>query len=290
MITKAYNGKAIIVFNEAKHYYTVSVKGICDKLYQPGVTTIIGMKDKSGALVSWATEQFAERMKALVNTAETWEADTLCAVIDVAKDTWRKKRDEAASIGSIAHRALEATLLGHKPKLPLKIDDIVSPNVTQDMMDMANNSIEAGLQFIREHKIEVIEAEAPRWSPRHGYIGTGDLIARIDGRLAVLDWKTSKRLYPTVRMQLSAYGHAWMEEHPEQRVELRVPVNIGRDGVLEYEIHENTGCKCGCTDENDFNTFLGLLNVWHWDRVNQGKWSQPPVKRLTPEQITAICS
>ena len=285
MITKAYGGKVIIAFNEAKHYYTVQAPGIfSDKLYQPSVTGIIGMKDKSGALVHWATHQFADKMKKLIFEAkpEYLQPDLLAALVDVAMDTWRISKQQAADIGTVAHGVFEDTLAGKEVKLPLQFDPHVARHFTQDMIDQTNNAIEAGLQFTREHEIEVIEAEAPRWSPTHGYIGTGDLIARIDGKLSVADWKTSKRLYPTVRLQLSAYKAAYEEEHPGQEIEQRVAINTGKDGALSYEIHANT------THAEDFEVFLSLQKTWRWDRVNQGQWSKEAPRQLTQSEVLQI--
>lgn len=285
MITKAYGGKVIITFNEAKHYYTVQAPTIFgDKLYQPSVTGIIGMKDKSGALVHWATEQFAEKMKAMIYDAEPeyLQPDLLAALVDVAKDTWRVSKQQAADIGTVAHGVFEDTLAGKEVKLPLQFDPVLTRNFNQDMIDQLHNAIDAGLKFIREHEVEVVQAEAVRWSPTHGYIGTGDLIARIDGKLSVADWKTSKRLYPTIRLQLSAYKHAYEEEHPEQEIEQRVGINTGKDGTLSYEVYDNT------THAGDFEVFLALQKLWRWDRENQGAWSKEAPRQLTPEEVAKI--
>lgn len=285
MITKAYGGKVIITFNDAKHYYTVTAPTVFkDSLYQPSVTGIIGMKDKSAGLVHWSLEQFASKMKRLIETTkpEHLDATTLPALVDVAKDTWRVTKQQAADIGTIAHKVFEETLEGREVRLPLRYDAIVSPNITQDMIDQANNAVDAGLQFIREHEIRIIQSEAPRWSPTHGYIGTGDLIAYIDGKLSVLDWKTSKRLYPTVRLQLSAYKHAYEEEYPQHEIEQRVAVNTGKDGSLSYEVHTNE------THAEDFKVFLALLNVWRWDRVNQGQWSKAAPRLLTKSEVRRL--
>jgi hypothetical protein len=285
VITKAYGGKVIITFNEAKHYYTVQAPTVFkDKLYQPSVTGIIGMKDKSGALVHWATEQFAEKMKKLIAEApaDYLQPDLLSALVDVAKDTWRVSKQQAADIGTVAHGVFEDTLAGKDVELPLKFNPNLSMNFTQDMIDQANNAIDAGLQFIREHDIKVVQAEAVRWSPTHGYIGTGDLIAYIDGKLSVADWKTSKRLYPTVRLQLSAYKSAWEEENPDQIIEQRVGINTTKEGQLEYEVYGNE------THQEDLNVFLSLIDVWRWDRVNQGKWSKEAPRQLTQDEVTKI--
>jgi hypothetical protein len=283
ILTKAYDGKAIITFNEAKHFYTVTCPAVFkDKLYQPSVTSVIGMKDKSNALVPWAVDQFAERMTKLAATGDTWDRDSLIAIVDVAKDTWRKSKQEAADIGSVCHRVFEAKLQGEDPKLPLVIDPLVSPNFTAEMIEQANNAAAAGLRFIDEHEIKVVQAEAPRWSPTHGYIGTGDLIAWIDGKLSVLDWKTSKRLYATVRLQLSAYKQAYEEEYPGQVIEQRVAVNTGKDGNLTVETYDNN------THGLDLSVFLSLLDIWRWDRENQGQWSKKAPRRISPDELNGI--
>lgn len=276
VLTKAYAGRAEITFHEAKHYYTVRCPGVFEEqLYQPGVTTIIGLKDKSQALVTWATQQMADRLTGLAKTAPSWDTEALIAIIDAAKDTWRKKKEAAADIGTIAHNVIEKALHHDPPKRPLTLKDVTLPGVTQDMIDQANNAIDAGLQFIRENEIDVVQAETPRWSPTYGYIGTNDLIAWINGKLSVLDWKTSKRLYPTVRLQLSAYAKAYEEEFRDQHIEQGVAVNIGKDGKLTTEKHTDKVLA------EDFPIFLALLELWRWDRENQGQWSKPAPRRLT---------
>jgi hypothetical protein len=282
VITKVYSGNAIISFNEAKHYYSVKAPGIPGYLYQPSVTSIIGKLDKSGALVPWAVSEMAKRIKVLLRDGESWDRESLEALIDVAQDTWRQTKQEAADIGSLVHRVLEEKLAGREPVLPITADPMLAPNFTPEMVEKANNSISAGLKFLNEREIEVIQAEQPRWSPTYGYIGTGDLIALIDGKLSVLDWKTSKRLYPTVFLQLAAYQQAYQEEFPDQQIEQRVAVNVGRDGELTVETRDNN------TFDRDLKTFFALLETWRWDRENQGQWSKPAPPMLTQDQLGQI--
>jgi hypothetical protein len=272
-ITSVYGGRAAITFHEARHYYTVKVPGIVDKLYQPSVTGIIGMMDKSGALVPWAVGQMATRIKELTPAGST-DKDVFMGIVDAAQETWRQTKNEAADIGSLVHRVLEQELLSRsgmaeKPSLPLVPDALLAPNLNPEMVEKANNSVSAGLQFLDEHKIEVVQAEAVRWSPTYGYLGTGDLVAHVDGKLSMLDWKSGKRLYPTVWLQLAAYQVAYQEEFPDQSIVQRVGVNVGRDGTLETETRNND------TLEDDFKCFLALLKVWRWNMENQGKYSKP---------------
>jgi hypothetical protein len=140
------------------------------------VTTVIGKLDKSGALVPWAVNEMAQRIKVLLRDGQTWDRESLEALISVAKDTWRQSKQEAADIGSLAHRVLEEKLHGREPKLPITADPMLAPHLTEEMVEKANNSVKAGLKFLKEREVEVIQAEQPRWSPTYGYIGTGDLI------------------------------------------------------------------------------------------------------------------
>jgi hypothetical protein len=53
--------------------------------------------------------------------------------------------------------------------------------------------------------------EAKLYSRRHHYAGTMDFPARVNSRLAVLDWKTSAAIYPEYRLQIAPYTEAYEE-------------------------------------------------------------------------------
>jgi hypothetical protein len=270
IITPIYGGKATITFKPKPHHlYTVDVpsKGITN-LWQPGVTSIIGMKDKSGALVPWAVDEMVKRVQQLMasDPNPTISKELCNAVLLSAKETWRSTRDKAANIGTYVHNFLEAELkhrAGLEPPPALPID------MPEEFRERVNNSISAGAKFFDAHRIQLVQAEAPRWSATYGYIGTGDVIAFVDDELTAIDYKTSKRLYDTVFLQLAAYQKAYEEEFPSQKIVKRLGINVGRDGRLTTESRGND------TLETDFQCFLALLRLWRWDRENQGSYSKP---------------
>jgi hypothetical protein len=278
VITKVYGGRAFISFNETKHFYTVSVPGAgISKLYQPGVTTIIGKLDKSGALLPWAVDQMALRLKQLIGAEEaSIDKNMLEALIEAAQDSWREAKDKAATVGSLVHRVIEEKLRGGDPKLPLVADELLAPNLTPEIVEHANRNAKRAFEFLDDHKLRVIHVEQPRWSPTYGYIGTGDFIGEFDGKLSVLDWKNGKRLYPTIKLQLAAYQQAYQEEYPQDKIEQRIGVNIGRDGEIDFQIYGND------TFEHDLKTFLALLRVWRWDRPHE----YPAGTKVAPELLT----
>lgn len=279
--TKVYGGRASITFHEGRHRYDVDIPGLVRNLWQPSVTGIIGKLDKSGALVTWAVRMMSARVKQLVVGQESVDIETLHGVLEASEETWRKAKDDAANIGSLAHRVLEQELLfraglGKKPVLPLVHNSLLAPNLTEEMIEKANNSVKAGYEFFDTRHIEVVAAEAVRWSPTHAYLGTADLFAKVDGELAVIDFKTGLRLYPTVWLQLAAYLKAYEEEFPEQKVIRRIGVNIGRDGVLDVQERDNT------TLESDFAAFLALNQIFRWDCAHDTYKPKPAPKVIGP--------
>lgn len=278
-ITPIFGGKASVTFHEAKHYYTISVPSRdIRRLYQPSVTTILGMKAKP-FLIKWAVGQMTERIREMLSKVPDADLtkDLIHGIIDAAEDNHQRTKQKAAEVGSVVHRVLEQVLLGQQPKLPLTPDPVLAPNLAPDMIDQANNCIRAGLKFFREHEVRVVQAERPVWSPKYGYIGTGDLKAYYDGELAILDYKTGKRIYGEYFMQTAAYQQAHAEEFPDEEIKKRVVVNVGRDGRLTVDSRDNG------TWENDLKGFLGLLAAWRWDCENQGAYSKP-----APEIVGAL--
>jgi hypothetical protein len=148
--------------------------------------------------------------------------------------------------------------------LPIVADPLLAPNLTPEMVESANLRAAAALAFIAEHDIKVVQVEQPRWSPTHGYVGTGDLIGgfrRLTQRVGLEERQAA--VSDRVKLQLAAYKQAWEEEFPDQELEQRVGVNIDREGVLTHEVYTNE------TFPDDLNTFLALLEVWRWDRPNE---------------------
>jgi hypothetical protein len=270
----AYGGRAVITFHAGKHYYSVGIPALgITRLYQPGVTTILGLKDKSAPLMSWAVKQMSCRVKELLVTApDPLPKNILAAYLDAAQDTYRDAKQEAADISSLVHRVLEQALLGNfdESMLPLEANALLAPNLTPDMVELANNAIRAGLRFFKKYEITVLETEQPRWSPTWGFIGTGDLIALIDNELAILDFKTSSGIYSEMFLQTAAYQVAYEEEHPDQQILKRWIVRVGKDGKL---VEATRGRD---TLNDDFVCFRALKKVWEWDRIN-GRWPKEAV-------------
>lgn len=270
-VTSVYGGRAEIHFHEAKHYYTVTVPGIVDRLFQPSVSSVLNMKDKSNALMPWAVASMVEQTVELLKTApDPVSHGLLVKLLALAKDTYRAKSKSACDVGTAVHQVLEIRIKTGRVDLAPLSQLVVSQR------DDAERAIDAGLRYFDAHKIEVIQSEAPRWSPTYGYIGTGDLIAHVDGELCVLDYKTSKAVYDEYYLQTAAYQAAYEEEFPDQKITRRQIIHVGRDGKLSTPFRDNT------TLDADFKAFQALITVWRWDKENCGRFSKPAPQIIGP--------
>lgn len=153
----------------------------------PGVTTIIGDILAKPALIHWAWNLGME-----------------------GKD-YRKERDKAADIGTIAHYLISCHLKGEEADI-----NEFSPAA----LEKATKAFGAFLDFEKQHKLETLLVEKPLISEKLYYGGTPDWYGICDGKPTLLDFKTGKRIYPEFKLQIAAYkyllqlhGHEVKEQH-----------------------------------------------------------------------------
>lgn len=282
IVTSIYDDRAAVTFNEGRHTYSVTVHGREGKLWQPSVTGIIGIKDKP-QLIGWSVKQCCayidKRLPGLAMNGAISE-NAIKSLIVEAIECWKDDAMDAAHVGTLVHRFLFTELsfrAGRVPESPKRptVDLLLAPQYTAEMIDSANKSIDAGLQFFNEHEIKPILLERVLWSPTEAYIGTCDFIGMIDGELAVADYKTGKRLYPTFFLQLAAYGNAYAEEFGTLPA-ARWAINIQRDGGLEKQKRNLD------TYSDDLEAFRACRNIYGWDRENDDWKKGSPIQVLGP--------
>ena len=181
---------------------------------------------------------------------------------------------KSAEEGTLTHETIEAILR----RDPVVIPENIKPAISAFMDFYSSNDIIA-------HKIEerVI-------SKKHRYAGTMDVLAEINGKLGVLDIKTSIAIYRDYSMQTSAYIEAlrensdlpsltrWILRVDQARKCLRCPATLrdkgGREKIRgekfqcehewgpmqgEYEIKEII------TFDEDIKAFLACKTLWEWE-------------------------
>ena len=180
----------------------------------PSVTNFMGVIDKSGPLMHWSTNLEREHV---LNTAARFYRKGI-AMPPLDEDAFRESvrgelgtfahrqtSKQAQDIGTEAHDAIEQWVFQ-------KLDQPVASPIDVDAMSQeAQLAYESFLAWAKDADLQPIAAEVVLYSDINQYAGTADLIALVNGKPTLLDWKTSKRVYVTHKMQCVAYQVAWQE-------------------------------------------------------------------------------
>jgi len=234
----------------------------------PSVTHILSCLSKP-ALVNWAAKQEREMV---VGTAADLYCDlsatppmTRMAYLATLQGRLSKEKAhqktlaKAAEIGSQVHALAEWTLrrqlgqvVGSEPKTTT--EGIVAFTQFQD--------------WAASVKLEPVFLEQTVWSLTHGYAGTLDCYARINGVPTVIDFKTSSAIYPEHMLQVAAYIQAIREMgygEPDAGMIVRLPKKPGD----VFEAHPVAEWRDRLAE---FLKVRAMWDVWYaWERAYQDK-------------------
>jgi len=177
---------------------------LADGTQVPGASTIAKIGDDGSSLIHWA-----------------WDLGN--RGID-----YRKVRDQAADIGTICHFLIECFLHGHEADLS---------DFCQADIDKANIAFANFRTWWDAEGFTILEPEVQLVSERWHFGGTIDAPSRDkDGKIVLLDWKTSKGIWPAHRFQLAAYEQLWNENRPDMKIQRRGIVRIGKERPDDFEV------------------------------------------------------
>jgi len=259
-----------------------------DDVEYPKVTAILGQLENQGIPI-WKINCAIEYIKDKSTLSEvidrqlgeSYEYNIPPSTLEEAKTAWKNVSQEALDVGSQVHSLIEKYIKYGKDALG-KLDD----KVTSAMI--------AFWDFEKEHSVKWIESERPVFHPNYGYAGTLDAIAKVDGKITVIDFKTSKAIYPTYWMQVMAYAkarqdmtlkhikyeqlgtrsylHHDVKKYQYQGIEGLVVasyrhITIENVGIIRLD--KETGLQEFKTKrmdslENEFTAFLGLVQYYYY--------------------------
>lgn len=230
----------------------------------PGVTTALGVIDKSGALMAWAARQTAEAAVALMQSPEvmnvmlsTTGPDGIAKAL-TSRANWQ--RDEAAQLGSAVHGWADALVASQ----PL-------PNLSETARIYAEHYAEWWQKQRWALRLSEAVVVAPAVDGVHeGWGGTFDLLARdADGRTVLADIKTGKGVYREAILQLAAYGMAPLVSpmgsagvYEMPRIDRYAIIHVTRDGVREVDI---------AIGAQEWAAWLACLDLYRWTETVKGK-------------------
>lgn len=249
MITKdkLYNEEIELVFDSVKHTYEANGKIVF------GVTSITGILDKP-ALLWWVNKVDVEYLEKELKMGMVIDELVKSKLLTGIKGLFRKRSGEAADIGTMVHKYLEEYInagIAGNPLPPMPHNEHI------------RKAIEAFLVWCKENKVKFVSAERKIYSKKHKYAGTLDALGHVNGKLSIIDFKTSKGIYDDMFVQTSAYAKAVSEEDGVDIKDCYI-VRVPKDGS-EFEVQR---------DENlalNFKSFLGCQENYKRMRILKTK-------------------
>ena len=195
-----------LIFDADMHSYKVDGEKV------PSVTKVIDACFPKH-LTDWAVAEGADFFKASLEPyrlAPTEESGTFMLPAKVVthihkgiQTAYKSIGREAAQIGTIVHNWIESAI-------EYKMSGGTAPKVPKG--DEVRNCIKAYKAWSRERKPVWLAAEQKVYYHDPGgvncYAGTVDALAEIDGKLCIIDFKTSKKIYKPYHLQVAAYAQA----------------------------------------------------------------------------------
>ncbi len=189
-------------------------------------------------------------------------------------------KDKSAQEGTLVHETIEGLMAGKQ----VMVSPAVQPIVT------------AFYDFRNQNVINPLEIESKIMSKKHGYAGTIDVLAEVNGKVGVLDIKTSVAIYRDYGIQTAAYVEAlhekptmprltrWILRLDQNRKCLnRCGANLREKGGTEKIRNGGTRAALACKGhvwgdmtgevelkelgdlEHDTQAFLAAKKLWEWE-------------------------
>lgn len=231
-----------------------------DRGKNPGVTSVLNKLPKD-FLKFWAAKSVAENAVKLLPEVVGLAMKDPQAAIDMLKRSPDRDTKRAADMGTEVHELYERLARG---EAIVRVHPDLEPYLRH------------WHEFVARFKPRFLHLEETVWSDTHGYAGSFDFIAEVDGEIAIGDFKTTRSgVHEEVALQLSAYRHADCivgedgEDIPLPKITAGMVLHVRPEGWQVVPV------KC---DEEVFAYFLHLRKVYDWDREVKGSVLGRPIK------------
>ena len=155
---------------------------------------------------------------------------------------------EALEIGNETHKYIEEYILyemedgRHLPKI-----------------DKAEKSLTAFAKWDAKFEPEYLDAERKVYCDKYQYAGTVDAVAKINGRVCVIDFKTSKKIYKPYHLQVTAYAQAIKRIDGLRQWPLGIILRLDKlTGEYEQKVFE---------PKDHMSTFIKCLELRQWSSL-----------------------
>jgi len=251
----------------------------------PSITTVIGMDalDLSGWAGYMAAKALSEdpQLSQAVN-----DPRQMRSLVRSASGAAEVYRDHAAARGDRVHNYAEAYALR---ELGLEHDLLAARSALEENHELGySQHFET---WWAEYQVEPLAAEVTVWNETVGYAGTIDLVAKIGGRVCIVDYKTKtsdregivKRPDDKVIMQLAAACKA-EEQIVDAERGLWKPWEYGTDAMLLAVALGDTGTRTFMAPPAALPDYWAKFFVLkrHWEVTNKIAQSRASLSEITP--------
>jgi hypothetical protein len=182
----------------------------------PSNTTIVGKWKAADPMMWWSWNLAYEPLMQARALLKRWQAGEsfngeVASFLSLPDDTFDYKaaRDKAGDAGTCCHEQVECRI--HSKPFDASL-------YSAETLERARPAFEAFEEWAKGSKLEVVETEKALVSEKHRFGGTLDAMA-IQGKLSLLDWKTSNAIYGDYLVQLAGYAILWEENYPDRPIE-----------------------------------------------------------------------
>jgi len=151
-------------------------------------------------------------------------------------------KEESSRFGSAVHEIIEASLSGQEPALGAVQAQIM-------------NNFKVAFKGYKTIANEVIIK-----NKEHMYGGTADCVAEKDGKLILIDWKTSKDIYPENYLQLAAYKEGLKNNYEG------TSYKIDKCQIFHLNKESNSWQVLECETNGQFEYFLAARKLYEWTK------------------------
>jgi hypothetical protein len=175
----------------------------------------------------------------------------------------------AIDIGATVHGMAELDLKGRPGQ---EIEAYARQSLTSpDQLQKAFTAFAQFKKWRAQCDVRPIALEVTLVSEAHQYGGTPDVAALVQGKLALIDFKTSAKPYPDHWIALAAHGRLWDENNPQQPLQSYHLICLPKDGS-GFQHHAATDLS------QQWQLFTLYLDAY---RIEKGLASRRTVKPAT---------
>jgi hypothetical protein len=246
-----------LISRDQWHRYTTVIDG--KKQVLPGVTSVIGVLDKTGV------NRWSVRVQQEADIAVAWRMnqdyhayDEFEFVSAFERMAGKEKENakllkKAGEIGTDVHALVETWCQRAMGKV---VDD---PIIKHDKAYFVYAGFE---EWAKSVDLKPVAVEAFVCSLEYRFGGTMDLLGYMNGHLTLLDWKTGG-VYPEHILQNVAYRKALQEMSGVMAEGLLVnlPKKGNETAITVHPVTEDV--------DEQFNIFKSLIPVYNWIKANE---------------------